>query len=362
MAEEYNGICPPDENIDGHFKELVKEDNAVNVELFLNNLKKNFLSNYLFNRNSEISLAYACENDKFNVALKLIEIGLRDPQEIDLGEANKDGKTPLISCCSSSDEMALIVAKELLKGNCRPDARYGEYNKSAIMRCCDHRENPSLLIADALLKYDANLGFQFDSEGNSGLKYLFDYHNDGDKEDFLKNKLYIKFGVTYLKLYYLNKPDDDNFTRVMELICNDPELRKAFSTPLLQVSGVKEGIDLNKYCMTPRDTTGIGFGPLSGTLEEVPNSRLRLRVPEASEIPLALALPEEGVSPGGRWVSREQALQYVRQTHRFPDVERYKRENPSPRGPGGSSAGGKKRKTIKRHSLKRNKKSRRQRR
>jgi hypothetical protein len=344
--EEYNGICPPDENVDGYFKELINENNAANVELFLNNLKKSFLSNYFFNRNSEASLAHACENDKFNVALKLIEIGLRDPQEIDLGQANKDGKTPLIACCSSSDEMAFIVAKELLKGNCRPDARYGEYNKSAIMRACDYKDNSSLLIADALLKYDANLGFQFDNEGKSGLNYLFDYHNDGDKEVFLKNKLYIKFVVNYLKLYYLNKPVDDNFTRVMELICNDPELRKAFSTPLLQVSGVKEGIDLNKYCMSPRDTTGFGFGPLSGTFEAVPNSRLRLRDPEASEVPIVVALPEEGVSPGGRWVSREQARQYIRLY-------------PPGKGPNDGPAGGKKRKTLKKKGLKHNKKSRR---
>ena len=46
--EEYNGICPIHEDIVDHFKELIDQDNAEATELFLNNLKRNFLSNYLF--------------------------------------------------------------------------------------------------------------------------------------------------------------------------------------------------------------------------------------------------------------------------------------------------------------------------
>ena len=38
-VQAYNGICPIDEDIVGHFKELIDEDKAENVELFINNLK-----------------------------------------------------------------------------------------------------------------------------------------------------------------------------------------------------------------------------------------------------------------------------------------------------------------------------------
>jgi hypothetical protein len=308
-VQVYNGICLPDEDIVGHFKELIDEDNATNVDLFLNNLKINFLQNYLFDRNSVFSLGYACENEKFKVALKLIEIGLHKPEEVDLGEVDADGRTPLMLCCSSDDEMSVIVVKELLKGNCRPDAEYNN-KKTALMRACDYKEDASLLIVNELLDFDYNLGFQVDSNYESGLMYLFDYRGDEDKEFLLHNKLYIKVAVKYLKLYYINNPDDKTFKEVMKKICNDAEVRKAFSSPLLKVSipGSKQGIDLNVYCKEPEPATEFAIGPPVASIESVSKTRRRLEldIPEAEEMPLVLGERVEGVSPGGRWTDPEE--------------------------------------------------------
>lgn len=341
--EEYNGTCPSDENIVDHFQELINEDNAANVDLFLNNLQKNFLSNYLFDKNSVFSLGYACENGKFNVALKIIEIGLREPEEVDLGEVDAAGRTPLMMCCSSDDEMSVIVVKELLKGNCRPDAEYNN-KKTALMRACDYKEDASLLIVNELLNFNYKLGFQLDSSDESGIMYLFDYQNGNHKKDLLQNKLYIKVGVKYLKLYYTNKPNDKNFQDVMKKICNDQEVRRAFSTPLL-----KQGIDLNIYCREPELATEFAIGPPVAAIESAPKT-LAINLPKAEELPSVFGERVEGVSPGGRWVSRADAQRYIRL---YP---------PGKGPPGGGPAGGKKRKTIKRRSLKRNKKSRRQKR
>jgi len=355
MAEEYNGICPPNNDIISHFKGLIDEDNAAKTELFLNNLKKNFLSNYLFERNS--SLGYACENEKFNAALKLIEIGLREPEEVDLGEADTYGRTPLIFCCSSEDEMAVVVVKELLKGDCKPRATYGD-QKSALMRACDYKEDASLLILNELLEFDYNLGFQVDNREESGLIYLFDYRSNQDKQFFLHNKLYIKVAVKYLKLYYIKNPEDNNFKQIMNLICNDAEVRKAFSSPLLKVSipGSKQGIDLNTYCLAPMPATEFAIAPPVASIESVPKTRRRLEldIPEAEELPVGVEIHERRVSPGGRWVSEEQAQRYVRL---YPPGK-----GPND-GPGGGPAGGKKRNTIKKNKKsKLNKKTRRQRR
>jgi hypothetical protein len=332
-VQAYNGICPIDEDIVGHFKELIDEDNAAKTELFLNNLKKNFLKNYLFDRNSVCSLGYACENGKFNAALKMIEIGLREPEEVDLGEVDADGRTPLTLCCSSDDEMSVMVVKELLKGNCRPDAEYNN-KKTALMRACDYKEDASLLIVNELLDFDYNLGFQLDSNDESGLMYLFDYRSNEDKKFLLHNKLYIKVAVKYLKLYYVNNPDDKTFKNVMKKICTDIEVRRAFSTPLLKVSipGSKQGIDLNVYCREPEPTTEFAIGPPVASIESVSKTRRRLEldIPEAEEMPLVVGERVEGVSPGGRWVSRE-------------DAQRYIRLYPPGKGPGGGPAGGKKR-------------------
>jgi hypothetical protein len=357
MAEEYNGICPPNDNIISHFKELIDEDNAEKTELFLNNLKKNFLNNYFFDRNSVFSLGYACKNEKFNVALKLIEIGLREPEGVDLGEADTDGRTPLISCCSSDDELSVMVVKELLKGDCKPYATYSN-QKTAVMRACDYKEDASLLILNELLDFDYNLGFQVDDREESGLTYLFDYRSNEDKRFLLHNKLYITVAVKYLKLYYIQNPDDNNFKTVMNLICNDAEVRKAFSTPLLKVSipGSKQGIDLNTYCLAPMPATEFAISPPVASIESVPKTRRRLEldIPEAEELPVGVEIREMGVSPGGRWVSREQERQYVRL---YPPGK-----GPND-GPGGGPAGGKKRNTIKKNKKsKLNKKTRRQRR
>lgn len=355
--EEYNGICPIHEDIVDHFKELIDQDNAEATELFLNNLKRNFLSNYLFDRSSVFSLGYACENGKFNVALKMIEIGLREPEEVDLGEVDADGRTPLTLCCSSDDEMSVMVVKELLKGDCKPYTTYSNNQKSALMRACDYKEDASLLILNELLEFDYNLGFQVDSKDESGLMYLFDYRSNEDKRFLLHNKLYIKVAVKYLKLYYIHSPDDKTFKDVMKKICNDAEVRMAFSSPLLKVSipGSKQGIDLNVYCREPESTTEFAIGPPVASIESVPKPRRRLEldIPEAEEVPLVFGERVEGVSPGGRWVSREDAQRYIRL---YPPGK-----GPND-GPGGGPAGGKKRKTIKRRSLKRNKKSRRQKR
>jgi hypothetical protein len=353
--EEYNGICPIDEDIVGHFKELIDEDNAEATELFLNNLKKNFLRNYLFDRNSVCCLGYACENKKFNAALKLIEIGLSEPEEVDLGEVDADGRTPLTLCCSSDDEMSVVVVKELLKGDCKPYATYSNNQKSSLMRACDYKEDASLLILNELLEFDYNLGFQVDSNDESGLMYLFDYRSNEDKQFLLHNKLYIKVAVKYLKLYYIHNPDDKTFKEVMKKICNDAEVRRAFSSPLLKASipGSKQGIDLNVYCREPKPTTEFAIGPPVASIESIPKTRRRLEldIPEAEEMPLVVGERLEGVSPGGRWVSREDAQRYIRL---YPPGK-----GPND-GPGGGPAGGKKRKTIKRkNKSKKTKKTRR---
>jgi hypothetical protein len=350
MAQEYNGLCSPNENIITHFKELIDEDNAENVELFINNLKKNFLRNYLFERGKNFSLGYACKQGKYNVALKFVEIGLREPNVVNLGESDADGKTPLIECCNSDDEMSIIVVKELLKGNCRPEATYGENNKSALMRACDYKEDASLLILNELLNFDYNLGFQLDSNGESGIMYLFNYLTDQDKSYFLKNKLYIKVCVNYLKIYFIHDPNNDNFESTMDSICNDPELRRAFSTPLLKVTipESKKGIDLNDYCLNPARATEILVHPMTASIESIskPRKRLDLDLPEAEEIPLEIGERVEGVSPGGRWVSSEDARRYIRL---YPPGK-----GPNG-GPGSDPAGGKKRNTTKKSRLKRNK-------
>jgi len=308
-VQAYNGICPPEEDIVGHFKKLIDDDNTEATDFFLNNLKKNFLQNFLFDRNSVFSLGYACENKKFKVALKLIEIGLHNPEEVDLAQVDADGRTPLMLCCSSDDEMSVIVVKELLKGNCKPEAVYNN-KKTALMRACDYKEDASLLIVNELLDFDYNLGFQVDSNDESGLMYLFDYRGDEDKKFLLHNKLYIKVAVKYLKLYYINDPDDKTFKEVMKKICNDAEVRKAFSSPLLKVSipGSEQGIDLNVYCREPEPTTEFAIGPPVASIEAVPKTRKKLEIdiPEAQEMPLVSGERVEGVSPGGRWADPEE--------------------------------------------------------
>jgi hypothetical protein len=308
-VQAYNGICLPDEDIVDHFKKLIDDDNAEATDLFLNNLKKNFLSNYFFDGKSVFSLGYACENGKFKVALKLIEIGLHNPEEVDLAQVDADGRTPLMLCCSSDDEMSVIVVKELLKGNCKPDAVYNN-KKTALMRACDYKEDASLLIVNELLDFDHKLGFQVDSNDESGLMYLFDYRSNEDKHFLLHNKLYIKVAVKYLKLYYINNPDDKTFKEVMKKICNDAEVRKAFSSPLLKVSipRSKQGIDLDVYCKEPEPTTEFAIGPPVASIEAVPKTskKLEIDIPEAQEMPLVVGEIVEGVSPGGRWTDPEE--------------------------------------------------------
>uniref|UniRef100_A0A6C0JY43 Uncharacterized protein n=1 Tax=viral metagenome TaxID=1070528 RepID=A0A6C0JY43_9ZZZZ len=341
----YNGICPPNVNINKFFKEIIDRDNITEINLFLDNLKGNFLNNFIFDYGKEFSLGYACENDKFNTALSLIKSG-----DVVLGQKNKNGRTPLILCTGNEDEMSAIVAEELLKGDCKPDAKYST-GRTALMRCCNYKTNPDIKIASMLLDRDPNLGFQLDDDGYSGLDLLIEFNNENEKKELLRDKMYRNLCVKYLKIYSDGDLSDGVFARVMEIICNDKDdLRPALDRPLLQ-----KGINLNNYCDESHKTIEAVATTLKATLV-APNLQEKMQIPKAEAVPFAVGERIAGVSPGHRYVPDE-----IRDPEGFARYERLYPPGKGPNaGPGGGPAGGKKCKTIKRRSLKRNKKSKRQ--
>ena len=139
--------------------------------------------------------------------------------------------------------MSAIVAEELLKGDCKPDATYRD-GRTALMRCCEYKTIPDIKIASMLLDRDPNLGFHLDDYHDSGLDLLVIFKNEAEKKEILSDKMYINLCVKYLKIYSEGDQGDGVFSRVMEIICNDKDgLRPALDRPLLQ-----KGINLNNYC------------------------------------------------------------------------------------------------------------------
>jgi len=348
--EEYTGTCPSNVNFSEHFVSLIKKNNCENIQLFLANLERNLFSNNLFRMDGSPTnaLIYAMDSGFYNSVLCLINTG-----NANINQKNRDGYTPLMMVCGQDEEKSFEVAQALINHGCNL-AEVNNDGRTALIRCCRYRTTPSLRIGIVLLD-DVNHGdYQFilDNDRLSGLDYLLTFDEDGifnlPAEEYCQIPEYVEFVVRYLKLYF-DKVDkaDQVYERNIEKICRTKILYDTFGPALRRA---KTGINLYDVCKPLKDA-GVSV-PATGVL--VPGLQPPEELEEASEIPLALALPEEGVSPGGRWVSREQARQYVRL---YPPGK-----GPND-GPGGGPAGGKKRNTIKKNKKsKLNKKTRRQRR
>jgi ankyrin repeat protein len=357
MQTPYDGICPTNGGytFTEHFVNLIKKDNCENIQLFLANLERNLFSNKLFRITGgyENALNYALKENFLESALCLVNTG-----NADVNKKSQTGYTPLMLCIRGDEEITIKIAEAILSNRDFQPEIVNNDGRTALIRCCRYRTKPSLKIGSALL--DINRGnhqFILDSSSLSGLDYLLDFFDDEDETEFPEEIYcqmpeYVDFVVKYLKLYFDRMEKGDQvYERNIEKICRSKILYDTFGPALRRA---RTGINLYDVCKELKDagksvqSTGVVVSGL-----EVPEG-LPEGLVEASEIPVVVAVeePREGVSPGGRWVRPEDQRLYVRQ---------HKRENPGPRGPGGSSAGGKKRKTINKRGLKRNqnKKSRR---
>lgn len=292
--ELHNGICPPNTNIYTFFKDIVDRDNAKEINLFLHHLKNNFLNNSMFNKSKDYSLGYACKNDKFNTALTLIKSG-----NVDLGLKDSKGQTPLMLCCNNKDdEMFVIIAKELLKGDCKPEETYNR-GFTALTNCLNSMTNTNLTIASMILDRDPNLAFHIDPEGNSSLDLVISYYED-QQDYMLNNKLYIDLCVRLFEIYSEGDQGDGVFTRVMESMCIDETnfpLRRVLDKPFARI-----GIDFNDYCNKPPMKTEATI--LQATLNK-PGRRTKMAIEAAEAIPFAVGEREQGVSPSGRYAPNE---------------------------------------------------------
>lgn len=296
MPAEYTGIFPSSKNIGDYFVELIEENNCENIKLFLANLEKNLLANKLFDSNTDNALNYACINQFYDSALCLINTG-----NADINEKNAEGYTPLMLCARSDDEKSLEVAKALLRDGCRAEEVNND-GRTALVRFCRYRTNPSLKIGIALL--DANKGDYpslLDKDGFGGLDYLLDFDEEArDRGNYAVGYYvlipqYLEFVAKYLKFYIDHeKIADEVYLRNIQKICDIEVLKKA----LRPVFNKTTGISFDEVCKPIKDA-GVGVPILGQRVEglEVPGD-----LNEASELEVAVAQREEGVSPGGRFV------------------------------------------------------------
>jgi hypothetical protein len=297
--DEIDGLCDPRKGgIIKNFSNYVTEDNGAKITEFLENVEKIFLANKIFyaNRRQVNSLLYACLSEKYGAALAIVNTG-----KANLDVADDDGNTPLMLCCKSADEMSAHVAERLLDKGCNA-AYTNKAGDTALILCCEQVTDPSLKIASRLLDNNTptengeEQQFHLDSYGYSGLDILLDFSKRPDKKkETLANELYINLVVKYIKLYNERRPTDEVYNRNMETICNDKELRKALDRKLL----VNLGIDLNKFCKTPVNTSSKN-GVEEGILVE--ESKKMEHLPEASAVPSVFARPLEETPPENRFV------------------------------------------------------------
>lgn len=296
MAAEYTGIFPSSKNIGNYFVELIEENNCENIKLFLANLEKNLLANKLFDSNTDNALNYACLNEFYDSALCLINTG-----NANIDEKNAEGYTPLMFCARSSDRKSLEVAEALLSRGCKAEEVNND-GRTALVRCCRYRTSPSLKLGITLL--DTNRGDYpslLDKDGFGGLDYLLDFDEEArDRGDYavgyyVLDPQYIEFVAKYLKFYLdSEKIADEVYLRNIQKICDIEVLKKA----LRPVFNKTTGISFDEVCKPIKDA-GVGV-PIMG--QRVEGLELPGDLSEASELDVAVAQREEGVSPGGRFV------------------------------------------------------------
>lgn len=249
-------IFPPNISIIRVFKNLVdanSENGLLELDMFLKNIERVLLSNKKIFPGEIDALEYAIRRDKFKSAEVLI-----NGKKVDINSQNVQGNTPLMLCILSKSKDAYNLALKLLKQRCRVEIR-NNFGENALIMACSRMNDNYLKIANILL--DKNVDeqqFALDDSGNGGLDYLvvnaydYLYGEDGVKTDIeltqsqsreLK-RFFEDLVVKYIKLYKDRRSDaDEVLIRNLVKICKDENLKRAFSTKLLEI-----GISLDIFC------------------------------------------------------------------------------------------------------------------
>ena len=323
------GICPPDEELFTYFDNLIDEDDAEGVSLFLENLEKNFLSNtQIFPRMHVDPLLYALEYDKYEVALELLKTG-----KATLNNKNSDGLTPLMLCVGIENDIAIELVTELLKGDCGIDYINNQGETALMMACSWGGVHSDLKIASMLLDIDYKNQQFITDDGESGLSFLFQFQDEYHSIDkYIKNEEFIDLVIKYINLYYKQKPNDQVLMNVLDTICEDKRLYNAFERPLRNDVGIK----LYESCKEKVEAPEVAF--LQGERVDAfsPRTARASAIPRASRVPkMAGVIAErDEVSPGGRFVNTSEEELYVRQarglkrkTHKNPNKNKNKNKN-----------------------------------
>lgn len=306
------GICPPDEKLFTYFDNLIDEDDAEGVSLFLENLENNFLANtQIFPRMHMDPLLYALEYDKYEVALELLKTG-----KATLNNKNSNGLTPLMLCIGIENDIAIELVTELLKGDCGLDYTNNQGETALMMACSWGGVHSDLKIASMLLdvkdEKNKNYPFVLDNEGDSGLSFLFTFEDEYHSIDkYIKNRDFIDLVTKYIKIYYERRPNDQVLMNVLNIICEDKRLYNAFERPLRNDVGIK----LHDSCREKVEAPEVAF--LQGARVDgfSPRTARASAIPRASRVPkMAGVIAErDEVSPGGRFVNTSEEELYVRQ-------------------------------------------------
>jgi len=314
LEERLEEICGIDDDIKNSFKTLLdaNEENGQDIDLFLNNLVKIFLSNRMFVPEFNNVLIYCCQEFKYNSAFALL-----DNPNVDVNGENLEGDTALMYCSDSKDEMSVRVAEKLIQKGARVE-HINKKKRNALLFCCIHdSETPTLQIALLLLDVDArnqdgdDHQFQVDYKGSVGIEYLLDFERPDyeDTEEEYKNELcsnesYVTLVVKYLDLYNKRRPADPIFEKCMEIICNDEKLNETFNKPLADV-----GIRLYSYCKEPTQTDAR-YEDVS-VAQPLPEGITDELAVEAVETDVGTRAPPDPHEL--RWVRPEDERLYVRQ-------------------------------------------------
>jgi len=312
--ERLEQICGIDDDIKDSFKTLLdaNEENGQNIDLFLSNLVKIFLSNRMFDPEfdpevNDNALIYCCQKLKYNSAFALL-----DNPNIDVNEQNNEGDTALMYCSESDDEMSFRVAEKLIEKGARVEL-INDKERNALLFCCIHDSYaPTLQVALLLLDIDAHdHQFQVDYRGNTGLEYLLNFErpdHEGAEEEYknrlCSNETYVALVVKYLDLYKKKRQTDPIFEQCMEIICNDEKLRTTFNKPLADVD-----IRLYSYCKEPKPAIATYQSTL--TAQPLPEGITDELAVEAVEPEFEMRAPPE--SHELRWVRPEDEHLYERQ-------------------------------------------------
>jgi hypothetical protein len=313
--ERYDAIIPADESIIDHFSEVIENGTTEEITAFLDNLERNFLSNKMFENDSN-ALIYSLSHNRFDLALALL-----NRETIDVNVTDATNSSALFHCVNvnyydplpETEAIILEIVEKLLAAGCNP-GHIDNDGYTALSYACKYATPINVKIISLLLDDDRCNPTRIDEHGKTGLDWLLSFGKDYPIQQFISFPGYIELVIKYFEVFIrLKGVNDSHLIKIITNICKRnkrSKLRKIFGPKLNK----KFQIDLNKYCKRPRPAIEVSLVGLAGA-EYADSASLALAFPdqtEARQIQEAIVIRPEGVSPGDRWVNEEDEELYER--------------------------------------------------